>query len=53
MRDDKVQTKQSLEAARQIGAAEKDSSVDKLRLKLGMRSGERPKAGDPMPNGST
>jgi hypothetical protein len=40
-REDRAQAKQSLEAARQIGAAEKDSRVDELKLKLGMRSGER------------
>jgi hypothetical protein len=39
--EDRAQAKQSLETARQIGAAEKDSRVDELRLKLGIRSGER------------
>ena len=39
--EERAQAKQSLEAARQIGAAEKDSRVDELRLKLGIRSGER------------
>lgn len=47
MRDDSARTKQSLEAARQIGAAEKDSRVDEMRLKLGVRSGERLRADEP------
>lgn len=51
MQDDRAQPKRSLETARQIGAAEKDSRVDELRLKLGMRSRERPKADEPVHRG--
>jgi hypothetical protein len=47
MRDDRTQSKQSLETARQIGRAEKDSRVDELRLKLGIRSGQYLKADEP------
>jgi hypothetical protein len=47
MRDDRAQSKQSLETARQIGRAEKDARVDELRLKLGIRSSEHSKAEEP------
>jgi hypothetical protein len=47
MRDDRAQSKQSLETARQIGRAEKDFRVDELRLKLGIRSGENLKTDEP------
>jgi hypothetical protein len=47
MRDDRVRAKQSLEIARQIGRADKDSRVDELRLKLGIRSGENLKTDEP------
>ena len=39
--EDRAQAKQSLEAAGSIGAAEKDSRVDELRLRLEVRPGER------------
>ena len=47
MRRDRAQLEQSLETARQIGRAERDSGVDELRLKLGIRSGEYLKADEP------
>jgi hypothetical protein len=47
MREDRTQSKQSLETARQIGRAEKDFRVDELRMKLGIRSGEHLKADEP------
>jgi hypothetical protein len=45
--DDRAQSKRFLETARQIGRAERDSRVDELRLKLGIRSGEHLKADEP------
>ena len=47
MRDDRAQSKQSLETARQIGAADKDSRADELRLRLGVRSDQRLRENEP------
>lgn len=53
MRDDKAGAKQSLEIARQIGVTERDPRVDELKLKLGIRPGERSKGDESTPNEST